>query len=165
MNTSIHRQTACYDQTHQSCLVKETPCFPTTTTNQSCVVGESPFIPTTTANAMPFSCSLKRSMSCTDLPSMGSSISLKELCAAFDEQKCSSDNLLRSHTRQRMPPLYIVEDKRCNPATDALEAALALDTFDDVASPFQSGDVDSSLALCFLNEYFLEDFTLCTPRD
>jgi hypothetical protein len=167
MNTSIHRQTAFHDQTHQSCVVKETPLIPTTTTNQSSVVGESPlFIPTTATNTMPFSCSLKRSMPCTDLLSMGSSISLKELCAAFDEQEFSSGNLLRSHTRQRMPPLYVIEeDKRCNPATDALEAALALDTFDDVASPFESGDVNSSLALFFLNEDFLENFTLCTPRD
>jgi hypothetical protein len=104
-------------------------------------------------------------MPCTDLLSMGSSISLKELCAAFDEQECSSDNLLRSHTRQRMPPIFGIEDERCNAATDALEAALALDTFDDDASPFESGDVDGSLALFSLNESFLEGFTLRTPRD
>jgi hypothetical protein len=138
------------DQTHQSCVVKETqPRLPTTTTNTT----------------MPSFRGLKRSMSCTDLISMLSSISaLKELCAAFDEQEFSSDNLLRSNKPQRMSPLCVSEDdKHCNPATAALEAALALNAFDDDASPFENGGIDSSLALFSLNEYCLEGVTQCAP--
>jgi hypothetical protein len=87
----------------------------------------------------------------TDLNSMGSSsISLKELCAAFDEQEFSSNNLLHSDKRQRMSSLYVIEEiKHCHPATAALEAALALDAFDVDASPFEYGGVNGSPALFF----------------
>jgi hypothetical protein len=65
---------------------------------------------------------------------MSNSISLEELCAAFDEQEFSSDNLRRSDKRQRMSSLCVTEEaKHCNPATAALEAALALDAFDNDA--------------------------------
>jgi hypothetical protein len=105
-------------------------------------------------------CGLKRSMPCTDLNSMGSSISLKDLCASFDEPEFSSKDMLRSDKRQRMSPLCVIEEANdCSPATAALEAALALDAFDDDA------EVDC-LALFSLNEYSpkdFEDFTPCTP--
>lgn len=113
---------------------------------------------------MPSYCGLKRSIARTDLSTMRSSITLKELCAAFDVRDFSSDDLLRSDKRQRMsPPCVIEKAKHCNPATAALEATLALDAFDDDAPPFSNGGVDGSLAHLSLKEYSLEDFTPCTP--
>jgi hypothetical protein len=96
---------------------------------------------------------------------MSSTISLNEMCFTFDEREFSSDDLLRSDKRQRMSPICVIQEaKHCNPATAALEAALALDAIDDDASAFEYGGVDGSLALFSLNEYSLEDCTPCTPR-
>jgi hypothetical protein len=96
-------------------------------------------------------------MPCADLNSMGSTVSLNEMCAAFDEREFSSDDLLRNDKRQRMSPICVIEvAKHCNPATAALEAALALDAFDEDASPFEYGGFD---ALFSPIEYSPEDFT------
>jgi hypothetical protein len=121
---------------------------------------------------MPFSSGLKRSMPCTDLNSMGSSISLKELCEAFDERTFSSDDLLRSDKRQRLSPLCVIEEaKHCHPATAALEAALALDDFDDDFSPsFLSMNTPSTtsphalLAVSADLRYTVHDVTPVTSR-
>jgi hypothetical protein len=101
---------------------------------------------------------------------MGSTISLKALCATSYEREFSSETMLRSGSydrelssetmlrsdkRQRMSPICVMEEVNpCNPATAALEAALALDAFDDEDLPFEFGSVDGSL-------FTLEDFTPC----
>lgn len=92
-------------------------------------------------------------MPCTDLNSMKGSISLKE-----------GNSMKHSDKRQRMSSSICVveETKRCNPATAALEAALAQDDFDFLPMEFDI-DVGDCLALYSLNEYPLKDWSKFYP--
>lgn len=72
--------------------------------------------------------------------------SLSKLLALEHERGFSSDietfNTCRSEKRQRMSPISVFEESKCcNPATAALEAALALDDIDFIDSTFTGANL------------------------
>lgn len=101
-------------------------------------------------------------MPCTDLNSMGDS--LKDLMS-FNEMGLSSrqEELFRSDKRQRMSPISTIMDepKICkNPATAALEAALALDDT-DLSFDYAALPIFTSCAADSLKDFTFKDF--CKP--